>query len=117
MQILTDACLALLAAIGIWALGRMALDWLLGRGEETDAFFLIRAQGDGSALEQEASKLLRSQLGRGVFLVDCGLNEYGRDRLKALADREQGIRLCRPEDLKSLVREADIWTKRENITK
>lgn len=117
MQILTDACLALLAAIGIWALGRMALEWLLDGGEEPEIFFLLCARGNGSGLEQTARKLLRSRRGKGVFLVDCGLNEHGRACSKALAEGERDICFCRPDDLENLVREADVWTKRGNKTK
>lgn len=117
MQILADACLALLAAIGIWALGRLALDWLLGGGKEPEIWTLVRAVGDGSDLERIIGSLLRSQYGRGVLLVDCGLNECGRARSKSLADRERGICLCRPDELEKWVREADIWMNRENTTR
>lgn len=117
MQILTDSCLALLAAVGIWTLGRMALDWILGAGEKPEILFLLRAMGDGSGLEQAAYKLLRSWRGREVLLVDCGLNECGRARSNALAEKERDIHLCRPADLENLVREADIWMKSGNKTK
>lgn len=117
MQILTDACLALLASIGIWALGRMALEWLLGNEVEPEIMILLRARGDGNGLKQAVSKLPRPRCGVGVFLVDCGLTERGRIRSNDLAEREQGIYLCRPDDLENLVREADIWTKRGKATK
>lgn len=117
MQILTDACLALLASIGIWALGRMALDWLLSSEMEPEIMILLRAKGDGNGLKQAISKLPRSWCGAGVFLVDCGLTERGRTQSKNLAKREQGIYLCHPGDLENLVREANIWTKRGNATK
>lgn len=117
MQILTDSCLALLAAIGIWTLGRMAFDWLLNSRKESEIFFLLRARGDGRGLAQTASRLLRSRRGRGVFLVDCGLNERGRTRLKALSESEQDICLCCPDNLGNLVREADTWTKSRNKMK
>lgn len=117
MQILTDASLALLAAIGIWALGRLALDWLLGDEEEREIWTLVRAKGDGSGLERTAGRLLRARRGGGVLLVDCGLNECGRARSKMLAEREHGICLCRPDELENWVREADLWTNRGNTTR
>lgn len=117
MQILTDACLALLASIGIWALGRMALDWLLSGETEPEIMILMRARGDGCGLKQAISKLPRSRCGAGVFLVDCGLTERGRIQTKNLTKKERGIYLCRPGDLENLVREADIWTKRGSTTK
>lgn len=115
MQILADACLALLASIGIWALGRMALDWLLRAEIEPEIALLMRAKGDGNGLKQAVSRLPRR--GAGVLLVDCGLTEQGRAQLKDLAERERGIFLCRPGDLENLVREADLWTNRGSTTK
>lgn len=117
MQILADACLALLAAIGIWALGRLTLDWLLGGGKDPEVWTLVRATGDGSGLERITENLLRSRHGGSVLLVDCGLDECGRARSEALADRERGICLCRPDELEKWVREADIWMNKENTTR
>lgn len=116
MQILADACLALLAAVGIWALGRMALNWMLGDGEEPEILYLLWARGDGAGLEQWTKKLLRFRRGGRVLLVDCGLDENGRARSKALTEKEHGIFLCSPGELEKLVREADIWTKPGNKT-
>jgi hypothetical protein len=59
MEILTDACLAFLASVGIWTLGRMALQELLA----------------------------------------------------------WGARLCAPRKRVNLVREADVWTKKDRRMK
>lgn len=117
MQILADAVLALLAAVGIWALGRLALDWLLGGGDGLEIWSMILAAGDGDDLDRTVGRALRSRRGKGVLLVDCGLNEHGRSHSKALADRERDIYLCRPDELEKWVRETDIWMNRENTTR
>lgn len=117
MQILTDACLALLAAIGIWTLGRLALDRLLAGGEKTDAWAVVPARGDGEELEQTVWKLSRLPYGRGVLLVDCGLSRQGRAMADSLAERKRNVRLCPWEQTGTWMKEAEVWTKRRNATK
>ena len=117
MQILTDACLALLAAIGIWTLGRLALDRLFSVGKETAAWTVVPVQGDGDGLEQAVDRLLRLPHGRGVLLVDCGLSRQGRTLADSLAERERNVWLCPWEQTGTWMKEAEVWTRRRNATK
>lgn len=116
MQIISDAFLALLACVGLWTLGRMALDFLFeGAAPEPAVWTVVRAQGDGRGLEQAVHKLPRR--GRGVVLVDCGLDEKGRALSYRLTEREPGVSLCRWERLGNWVKEAEVWTRRWSTTK
>lgn len=117
MQILTDACLALLAAVGIWTLGRLALDRLMASGKETEVWAVVPARGDGDGLEQAVGRLLRLSLGRGVLLVDCGLSRKGRALADSLADRERNVWLCPWEQAGTWMKEAEVWTRQRNATK
>ncbi len=117
MQILTDACLALLAAVGIWTLGRLALDRLFFVEKETAAWTVVPIRGDGNGLEQAVGRLLRTPHGRGVLLIDCGLSRQGRILADSLAERERNVWLCPWEQTGSWMKEAEIWTRRRNAMK
>ena len=117
MQILTDACLALLAAIGIWTLGRLALDRLLAGGKQPDVWIVVPTRGDGDGLEQTVRKLTRRPYGRGVLLVDCGLSQKGCSLADSLAKQETNVWLCPWEQAGTWMKEADVWTKRKSATK
>lgn len=111
MQILTDACLALLAAIGIWTLGRLAWERLMAGGEETEVWAVVPAWGDADGLEQTVGRLLRLPVGRGVLLVDCGLSRQGRTLADSMAERERNVWLCPWEQAGTWMKEAEVWTR------
>lgn len=117
MQILTDACLALLAAIGIWTLCRMALDRLLACGEEAEAWAVVPARGDGEGLKQAVERLAGLPRGRGVLLVDCGLSQQGRALADSLVEQKRNVWLCSWEQAGAWMKEAEVWTRRRNKTK
>ena len=116
MQILTDALLSLLAAVGLWELGRLALErFFAPGGREPAVWAVVRARGDGGGLEQPVHTLPR--LGWGVVLVDCGRDEQGRALASRLARRDPGVQLCRWERLGAWMKEAEVWTRQGSTTK
>lgn len=118
MQIWTDACLALLAAVGIWSLGRMVLDRLLGNvGGVPPAWIVMKVTGDGEGLDVALDQLLRLRRRWGVVLVDCGLSEQGRALAVRLTAPQPGVRLCRWDQLGAWMKEAEVWTRQANKTK
>lgn len=116
MQILTDACLALLAAIGIWTLGRLALDRLLNGGKKPEVWIVVPARDDANGLEQTVEMFAKRSDSRGVLLVDCGLNTLGRARANSLTEQERDVWLCPWERAGTWMKEAEAWTRRENKT-
>ncbi|MGM9607802.1 MAG: hypothetical protein ACI3XJ_09890 [Oscillospiraceae bacterium] len=116
MQILTDACLALLAAIGIWTLGRLALDRLLNGGKVPEAWTVVPARGDGDGLEQIVRRLEKMSCSRGVLLVDCGLSREGRALAESFVKQKRNVWLCPWEQAGTWMKEAEVWTRQKNKT-
>ena len=118
VEILTDALLALLAAVGIWALGRLALERLFAQSvKRQDMWIVVRVRGDGDGLEQTVRTLAHQCSGPDIVLVDCGLNGQGRALAKHLIKGEPGVSLCAWERLGPWMKEAEAWTRQENTTK
>ena len=118
MEILADALLAMLAAIGIWTLGRMALDRLFAADAKGSYIWIVvRAAGDGGGLEQTVRSLTRRRPGPDVVLMDCGLNEQGRTLAERLTKQEPHVSLCPWEGLGVWMKEAEAWTRQETTTK
>ena len=108
MEIVLDACLAMLAAVGIWFLGRQCIDvwfnhYLMGTA--------IYVSGNAFGLERVVQRQLRCTRGKAILLVDCGLDEQGKCIVNHLLS--QDIRICffqlPPEE--QWVNEAEIWMK------
>ncbi|MGN0967634.1 MAG: hypothetical protein ACI4O3_00065, partial [Oscillospiraceae bacterium] len=110
------ACLALLAAIGIWTLGRLALDRLFAGGK-ADVWTVVPIQGDGDGLDQTVRRSIRRPHSRGVLLVDCGLNDQGRALADFLTKQEPNVWLCTWEQAGTWMKEADVWTKQKSVMK
>ena len=118
MEILADAVLALLAAIGIWALGRLALERMFALDtKELDRWIVVRVWGDGDGLEQTVRTLTRQRSGPDVVLLDCGLDRQGRALADNLIQKTPGVALCPWEGLGAWMKEAEAWTRQENTTK
>lgn len=114
MQILIDACLALLASIGLWALGRMALDRFMRSAEQPMVWTVIRIEGNGDGLERSVHKALDVPHGPGVLLVDCGLTKAGRELANGLAERYTDVWLCSCEQTGTWLKEAKEWKKQKS---
>ena len=104
MELLQDAIVALLAAIGL-----SSLVWMLVRAifflppAAHSAIVLICARGDGEGVEQQVRTLLllRKQYGivGQILLVDCGLSEDGKRLCRLLARGEHIVTLCENDEI------------------
>ena len=98
--------LALLAAVGLLALGWLTFGRLLtpvGGGGGGPVYAVVPASGDGAHLEQDVKGLLwlrGGELARfTIVIADGGLDGTGRAVAAALLARGQGIVLCPAERL------------------
>lgn len=102
MEILLDGVAAFLAAVGLAALLWLLSGRLCRRGAGA-AVLLLPVRGDGNDLVEELDRLaaLRLQLRCCMPLVmaDCGLDETGRRRARALTERYEGALLLSAEEL------------------
>ena len=100
MNAIWQVLLALLAAVGLLALG-----WLtpVGGGGGGPVYAVVPASGDGAHLEQDVKGLLwlrGGELARfTIVIADGGLDGTGRAVAAALLARGQGIVLCPAERL------------------
>ena len=109
LSAILEVILAVLAAVGLMALGWLIFGrWLLPLGG-TDAgmWAVLNADGNGEGLEQAVHSLLwlrRCDLWRGrLVIVDRGLDEEGRRLARLLCANTDDIVLCDLEDLPALV--------------
>ncbi len=104
-----EVLLAVLAAIGLMAVGWLAFGRLilpLGN-EEARTFAVVEARGDGGGLEQTVHGLLwlrRGDLWRyRIIIVDCGLEERGQKIARYLSRDHDQVVVCNREDLARLL--------------
>lgn len=102
MNAIWQVLLALLAAVGLLALGWLTFGRLLtpvGGGGGGPVYAVVPASGDGAHLEQDVKGLLwlrGGELARfTIVIADGGLDGTGRAVAAALLARGQGIVLCR----------------------
>ena len=106
MELLEDAVVALLAAIGLGQILWLAVQLFLGLGRRRQperAAAVVPAAGSGAGLEQTVRALeqLRRDTGgfRQIVMLDCGLSQEGTMVARLLAREDRAIALCRPEEL------------------
>ena len=106
MNAIWQVLLALLAAVGLLALGWLTFGRLLtpvGGGGGGPVYAVVPASGDGAHLEQYVKGLLwlrGGELARfTIVIADGGLDGTGRAVAAALLARGQGIVLCPAERL------------------
>ena len=106
MNAIWQVLLALLAAVGLLALGWLTFGRLLtpvGGGGGGPVYAVVPASGDGAHLEQDVKGLLwlrGGELARfTIVIADGGLDGTGRAVAAALLARGQGIVLCPAERL------------------
>lgn len=102
--------LALLAAIGLLALGWTIFGWLLAPAEgDGPVYAVVPAVGEGAHLEQDLKWLLwlRGQQKRGftIVIADGGLNQTGRVVAAALLTGTTGVVICPAERLSQYITE------------
>ena len=106
MQIVLEALVALLAAVGLLSLGWMLFGRILvpvgGRGGGK-VYAVLPADGDGGTLEHDVSGLLWLRGGGlarfTVVIADAGLSEEGRAVAAILAERDAAVEVCTAEGL------------------
>lgn len=105
MAYLQDGIVAMLAAIGIATLLWLLVSLFLKPRRETlpHAVVLLPARGSGSGMEHGVRLLRELRLTSGGFgaivIVDCGLNEEGRQMARLLTRQERDISLAAREEL------------------
>jgi hypothetical protein len=103
MSLWQDGLLAGLAAVGL-----ASLLWLLAGAvlrpsrrclQPVLAFLPVRGQADSAEYTLREIERLRRQYGLfgRIVLVDCGLDEVGREQVMLLADSRRGVEFCTPE--------------------
>lgn len=106
VELLTDAFVALLAAIGLAQLLWMAVSTVAGpkRQRMDHVAAVVPASGAGAGLEQTVRTLLqlRRETGgfRRIVMLDCGLGQEGRMVASLLAREDRAVALCCPEELR-----------------
>ena len=112
MNAIWQVLLALLAAVGLLALGWLTFGRLLtpvGGSGGGPVYAVVPASGDGAHLEQDVKGLLwlrGGELARfTIVIADGGLDGTGRAVAAALLTRAQGIVLCPAERLGAYIRE------------
>ena len=111
VELLEDAVVALLAAIGLGQLLWLAVQLLMGLGPKRrleHVAAVVPASGGGTGLEQTVRALdqLRRDTGgfRQIVMLDCGLSQEGIMVARLLAQEDRAIALCRPEELPETLR-------------
>ena len=105
MRLLQDGLVAMLAAIGLATLLWLVVSVFLRLRRETlhHVVAMVPARGAANGLEHTVRTLEQLRYEQGGFgsivIVDCGLNEVGRQVAALLAREERDVSLCRREEL------------------
>lgn len=101
MNAILEAVLALLASVGLLALGWLLFGKLLspvGGGSGGTVYAVVPASGGGETLEHDVDGLLwlrGGELARfTIVIADGGLNDAGRAVANALLSRGRGLVVC-----------------------
>ena len=105
-----QAVLALLAAIGLLALGWVLFGWLLAPAEGAGPVYaVVPAAGEGAHLEQDVKRLLwlrgRQKGGFTIVIADGGLDPAGRAVAAALLKCASGVVVCPADQLSRYITE------------
>lgn len=118
MNAVLQVILALLAAVGLLALGWMLYGRLVTPvGELGPVYAVLPAAGDGERLEQEVKGLLWLRSGAlaraTIVIADGGLSPAGRAVAAALLRDATGVVLCPAEGLGEYLTQAGAKTIRQ----
>lgn len=110
MNVCLEVILALLAAVGLLALGWLLFGKLLtpvgGSGGGT-VYAVVNACGDGANLERDVTGLLwlrGGELARfTIVIADSGLNDVGKAAASALVERKSEVAFCPLERLSEYI--------------
>ena len=116
MQILIDACLALLASIGLWALSKVVIGRFIWDDEINCLMTIIGVAGDCEHIERVLKKRLIDTF-CPVLLVDCGLTDVGTAKINNILEHYSNVSVCMFDELPNEMKEAKRWKKQENTIK
>lgn len=108
MELWLEAVLAMLAAVGIWAIGRLMYDFFVYDGS---VYALICTRDDAVGLERLVCRLLHRRKKEKILLIDCGLNEAGNLKVQQLLEQNKNLLFYPQAQNEILAKEAEIWTK------
>lgn len=108
MELWLEAVLALLAAVGVWAIGRLAYDFIMYDGS---VYALVCTRDDAVGLERLVCRLLHRRKKEKILLVDCGLNEAGNVKVQQLLEQNKNLFFYSQTQNEILAKEAEIWMK------
>lgn len=109
MEIIGDALLALLSAVGLWTLACIASRKFWKRPPDEDCLLVVRASGDGRALEPFLTGHSRARL----VILDCGLTKCGRRICELVLDQNLNACIYHVSDQEAWTKEAMEWTKQK----
>lgn len=109
MEIIGDAVLALLSAVGLWTLARMLLRGLWKTPPDANCLLIVKASGDGKALEP----LLTDRGAAKLMILDCGLTKYGRRLCELTLKQNTNTSIYHVSEQEMWTKEAIEWTKRK----
>ena len=105
MRLLQDGLVALLAAIGLATLLWLIVSVFFRLKKETlhHVTAMVPARGGANGLEHTVHTLEQLRYEHGGFgailIVDCGLNEVGRQVAALLSREDRDVALCTREEL------------------
>ena len=109
MRLLQDGLVAMLAAIGLAMLLWLIVSIFIRMKKETlhHVLAVIPARGGANGLEHTVHVLEQLRYDHGGFgtilIVDCGLNEVGRQVAALLSKEDRDVALCLREELPSFL--------------
>ena len=109
MRLLQDGLVAMLAAIGLATLLWLIVSIFIRMKKETlhHVLAVIPARGGANGLEHTVHVLEQLRYDYGGFgtilIVDCGLNEVGRQVAALLSKEDRDVALCLREELPSFL--------------
>ncbi len=109
MRLLQDGLVAMLAAIGLATLLWLIVSIFIRMKKETlhHVLAVIPARGGANGLEHAVHVLEQLRYDHGGFgtilIVDCGLNEVGRQVAALLSKEDRDVALCLREELPSFL--------------
>ena len=105
MRLLQDGVVAMLAVIGLATLLWLVVSVFLRMKKESlrHVLALVPARGGANGLEHAVHTLEQLRYEHGGFgtivIVDCGLNEVGRQMAALLAREDRDVALCAREEI------------------
>lgn len=114
MELLLEALIALLASIGIWAIGGMLYDFVMN---DKVVYTLVCACDDADGFDQTINWLVRRHNVGNILVADCGLSEKGRVTVYKIVQKHGRILLFPQNHDENDVKEATIWMNSDSLMK